>query len=237
MKLRWGVGSCWLAGAWWLLVLSAAVPVTASAQGFDPASTIGAYTAALNNHDVAAALALFDKNGSATDAAGHTYEGRAGLTEFLLDSGFDNPDARIATDHLRVLGNRAMWTYACSCADGLTEVRMVVNQDKISVFYVRRVPTSADAASTRLRASPAATQLAWEPLLVGLGLGLALAAVVLGLRRRRPPSPPTRSSQGNLLASLALSRGLGRADLLASDSASSGGVKAERWVETRRVKR
>jgi hypothetical protein len=223
MMLRWSVRCCGLVGAWWLLVLNGAIPATASAQGYgyDPASTVGAYTAALNSHDVAAALALFDKNGSATDVAGRTYEGTEGLTQFLLDSGFGNPDARIATDHLRVVGNRALWTYACSCADGLTEVRMVVNQNKITVFYMnRQVGGSPGSASTRLAANPRTTPVAWVPLLLGLALGLAVAVVVLGVRRRRPPSLPTRPSQGSLLASLAQSRRLMHADTLATNTAT-----------------
>ena len=39
-------------------------------------------------HDVNSALALFDANGSASDRSGHNYAGQAGLTEFLLNSGF-----------------------------------------------------------------------------------------------------------------------------------------------------
>jgi hypothetical protein len=47
---------------------------------------------------VRAALALFDQYGSATDSRGRHYEGQAGLTEFLLASGFNSPDAHIETE-------------------------------------------------------------------------------------------------------------------------------------------
>jgi hypothetical protein len=67
-----------------------------------------------------AALALFDQYGSATDAAGHHYEGGAGLTEFLLASGFATPDAHITTQNLHIVANRAVWTNACSCGTGST---------------------------------------------------------------------------------------------------------------------
>src|SRR4051812_29763019 len=138
MKPRWIKRLGALLAALLVLVLGGASPRTAAAQGFDPASTVGAYAAALNAHNLAAGLALFDQNGSATDKAGRHFEGRDGLTAFLLESGFGSPDARVTTDHLRVLGNRALWTYTCSCATDTTEVRLVVNQDKITVFFMSR---------------------------------------------------------------------------------------------------
>jgi hypothetical protein len=199
MKLRWsvrpGVRPGVLPGvlATALLLLAAATAEPVAAQGFDPASTVRAYTAALNNHDVAAALALFDRYGSATNAAGRTFDGPDGLRQFLLDSGFGNPDARITTDHLRVVGNRALWTYTCSCDDRPTEVRLVVNQDKITVFFMSpQSAASLAAARTRLAARSNGWPLPTAALLGGLVLVLAI--VVLGLRRRRPPGGRVRAA-------------------------------------------
>jgi hypothetical protein len=205
MRLRW-IGQLGAPGVALLVwVLGAAYPTGASAQGFDPASTVGAYAAALNAHNLDAGLALFDQNGSATDATGHHFEGRAGLTAFLLESGFGTPTARVTTDHLRVLGNRALWTYTCSCATGTAEVRLVVNQDKITVFFMSR-PSTAAAASSSTRVG--APESGLPRRVVEVGLGLAVVAIVVGVRRRRTPTPPSRPSQGMLLAMLAQSRGL-----------------------------
>jgi hypothetical protein len=205
MRLRWSrqLGAPGVALLVW--VLGAAYATGAAAQGFDPASTVGAYAAALNAHNVDAGLALFDPNGSATDATGHHFEGRDGLTAFLLESGFGNPAARVTTDHLRVVGNRALWTYTCSCATGTAEVRLVVNQDKITVFFMSRPSPALAASSTTRVGAPEAGLPRWVP---EVGLGLGLVAIVIGVRRRRAPTPPTRPSQGMLLATLAQSRGL-----------------------------
>jgi hypothetical protein len=186
-------------------VLGAVFATGADAQGFDPASTVGAYAAALNAHNLDAGLALFDQTGSATDLTGHHFEGRAGLTAFLLESGFGNPAAHVTTDHLRVIGNRALWTYTCSCATGTAEVRLVVNQDKITVFFMSRPPTAVAASSSTRVGTPDSGLPRWVP---EVGLGLALVGIVIGWRRRRTPTPPTRPSQGMLLATLAQSRGL-----------------------------
>src|SRR5438105_14179106 len=122
-----------VAAAFVVCVVCAYVPaVAADEQG--PGAAVMAYSAALNSHDLATALALFDQYGSATDARGRHFEGRAGLTEFLIGSGCDTPDAHITTEGLHVVANRAVWTYSCSCAAGSTEVRLVLNHDKISVF-------------------------------------------------------------------------------------------------------
>src|SRR6185312_11348136 len=67
---------------------------------------------------------------------GRHYEGAAALTEFLRANGFDRADAQIKTERLHVVANRAVWTYSCSCAPGSTEVRLVTNHNKISVFAV-----------------------------------------------------------------------------------------------------
>ena len=91
-------------------------PGTSAQTVDDPASVVEAYVDALNAHDLAAALALFDQNGSATDAQGRHFEGRDGLTEFLLANGFGAANMRIATTQLQVFGNRALWTYTCSCS-------------------------------------------------------------------------------------------------------------------------
>jgi hypothetical protein len=179
-----------------LLGALTAVPLTVGAQVWDPAVAVSAYSAALNTHDLPAALALFDQYGSATDAAGHHFEGRAGLTDFLVSSGFDSPDARITTEGLHVVGNRAVWTYRCSCATGSTEVRLVLNHDKISVFAVMAQP-----AAPQPRSSPG-----WLPWLAGLGLVAGALAGLFGLWRGRPACPAPRQTQGHLLAALALSR-------------------------------
>ena len=176
-----------------LLVLLCCLPSTAAAQEWDPAAAVTAYSAALNAHDLAAALALFDANGSATDVHGHNFGGQAGLTQFLLDSGFGSPDARITTEHLHVVANRAIWTYTCSCAAGSTEVRLVLNHDKISVFAMM-APRAAPPA-----VGPQNQVLPWL-----LGLGVLAVTLAWGLVVRRQPSLVTRprASQGHLLAAL-----------------------------------
>ncbi len=168
-------------------------PETAAAQVWDPAAAVGAYSAALNAHQLETALALFDENGSATDKFGHHFEGRAGLTEFLLGSGFGSPDARITTDSLVVVANRAIWTYSCSCADGSTNVRLVMmNGNKISVFAVVAPP-----------AQPLPRADAWAlRRILGFGVGAGALAAGLALVRQRPSAPVRRASQGRLLAGL-----------------------------------
>lgn len=176
-----------------LLLVLCATPSRVGAQEWDPAPIISAYTAALNTHDLATALALFDENGSATDKFGHHFEGRAGLTEFLLRSGFGSPDARITTDAVRVVANRAIWTYSCSCVDGSTEVRLVMmNHSKISVFAIVAPPAPP------LRKADVAVL----PRLVGLGLVMGTLVGGLSLWRRRSATPSPRASQGRLLAGL-----------------------------------
>jgi hypothetical protein len=180
-----------------------------AAQESGPAAAISAYSAALNAHDLAAGLALFDQYGSATDAHGRHFEGPAGLTEFLLDSGFSSLDARITTEGLHVVANRAVWTYKCSCAAGSTEVRLVVNHDRISVFAVLPPPTAAapkaDAGVLAWLVGRAQWSVAVLPWLVGLGLA-AGARAALAMRWGRVAASSPRPNQGRLLAALAQAR-------------------------------
>jgi hypothetical protein len=167
----------------------------ASAQtADDPASAIDAYVAALNAHDLAAALALFDQNGSATDAHGRHFEGRRGLSEFLLANGFGDADARITTNQLQVFGNRALWTYTCSCADNATDARVVLNHNKIIVFFMDVPGVGADSGAGASGASLAL----WVMVLA------LLASVALSVRGGvgRDPVPPPRPAKGRLLAGL-----------------------------------
>jgi hypothetical protein len=167
--------------------------IPASAERWDPATTISAYSDALANGDLDAALALFDDTGSATDRAGHTFSGRAGLTTFLRENGFGATDAQITAERLQVTANRALWTYTCSCASGSTEVRIVVNdRGKISVFFI--VPPPAAKLPNHGIDVPV-----WLPAVA------LMAAAVLGLgwRRRTSAQEASRSaSQGRLLAGL-----------------------------------
>jgi hypothetical protein len=179
-----------------LLCALSAAPLTAAAQVWDPSVAISAYSAALDTHDLPAALALFDQYGSATDAAGHHFEGRAGLTEFLLNSGFASPDAKITTEGLLVVANRALWTYRCSCASGSTEVRLVLNHDKISVFAMMAPPASPLPKA-------GAGLLPW---LAGLGLVAGALAGGVGLWRGRCASVAPRQTEGRLLAALRQAR-------------------------------
>jgi hypothetical protein len=183
-----------------LLCALTAMPLTVAAQVWDPTAAVSAYSAALNAHDMPAALALFDQYGSATDAAGHHFEGSAGLSEFLLSNGFNNPDARITTEGLQIVANRAVWTYSCSCATRSTEVRLVLNHNKISVFAVVAPPASVQPRS-------GAGSLLW---FVGLGLVAGTVAGGLGLWRRRTAGVTARhdqgKGQGRLLAALLQSR-------------------------------
>jgi hypothetical protein len=165
----------------------------ADADGWDPAATVSAYIAAFNMGNVDGALALFDENGSATDLAGHTYTGRAGLTQFLRNNGFGSANARLTTDQLTVVANRAFWDYTCSCTPVPTQVRIVINdQDKISVFamFPSHAPVRADAASS---------------VPVWLLSGVLLCAIVTGLTLQKRvttrPLPP-RPAQGHLIAAL-----------------------------------
>jgi len=179
-----------------LLCALIAAPLTAIAQVWDPSVAISAYSAALNTHDLPAALALFDQYGSATDAAGHHFEGRAGLTQFLLNSGFGSSDAVITTDGLLIVANRAVWTYSCTCASASTEVRLVLNHDKISVFAVMAPPASPLPKA-------GAGLLPW---LAGLGLVAGALAGGIGLWRGRGASGVPRQTEGHMLAALRQSR-------------------------------
>ncbi|HLZ29501.1 MAG TPA: nuclear transport factor 2 family protein [Chloroflexota bacterium] len=196
------------------LLLLCCAPSTASAQAsdWDPAGAVSAYTAALNAHDVDSALALFDDNGSASDKSGHNYLGRAHLTEFLLNTGFSNPEARITTRSLTVVANRAIWTYTCTCAAGSTDVHIVLNdQNKISVFAI--VPPRA--APLR-RADDGIL-----PWLIGLGLVASALASGIGVwHGRTTPRRIPRATQGRLLAALVQAR--------AAQGAMLGGADSER---------
>ena len=167
-----------------LLCALIAAPLSVGAQVWDPTAAISAYSAALNVHDLPAALALFDQYGSATDAAGHHFEGRQGLTEFLLNSGFGSPDARISTENLHIVGNRAVWTYSCSCATGTTEVRLVMSR----VGGIIVIGILAGAGLSWWASRFVAT------LLFGLGprdpLTFVAAAVLLAIFGLLGPAPP-----------------------------------------------
>jgi SnoaL-like domain len=181
----------WVAPLLVLLVALCGLPSTAAAQAADPTAAIAAYSAALNAHDLGAALALFDPNGSATDARGRNFRGRDGLTQFLLGSGFASPDAHVTTENVHVIANRAVWTYTCSCTASSTEVRMVVNRDGISVFAIIPPPAARPVAGR---------QTVLLPWLVGLGVVAAALAWALTLARPKPLPP--RPRQGYLLAAL-----------------------------------
>lgn len=176
-----------------LLVVLCAAPESSAAQEWDPAAVVAAYSSALNAHDLPTALGLFDDNGSATDKLGHHFEGRAGLTQFLLGSGFGSPEAHITTDTLVVVANRAIWTYSCSCAEGRTDVRLVMmNGNKISVFAMLAAPAQPSRK----------TDAGVAPWLVGLAGVAGTVAGGLSLSRGRPAAPAPRASQGRLLAGL-----------------------------------
>jgi len=183
-----------------LIGLCSAAPV-AAAPDWDPAPAIAAYTAAVNAHDLPAALALFDQYGSATDIRGRHYEGPASLTEFLLATGFSSPDAHIQTVGVHIVGNRAVWTYVCSCQTEPIEVRMVMNQNKISVFAIMPPP----AAPLR---KAAARPVPWPVGIALAGILACVFTVVTGTflvrRRARPAADP--EPHGQLLTALALAR-------------------------------
>lgn len=200
-----------------VLCLWVVSPAAVAAQQWDPTAAVAAYSAALNHHDVSAALALFDQYGSATDAAGHHFEGRAGLTEFLLNSGFRSSDARITTEALRVIGNRAVWTYSCSCGAGSTEVRMVMAKDKISVFAIMEPRTLPQAR-------PNAGVIPW---LIGLGLLAGAFAGWLGWRTAHPAVVARQGAQGRLLAALLQSRSQQPGRTTVGDAQSLGPRRTE----------
>ena len=176
------------------------------AQEQDPTSAvIMKYSAALNAHDLEAALALFDEFGSATDARGRHFEGREGLTQFLLASGFGDTDTRIWTEGLHVVANRAQWTYDCSCAHEALEARLVVSHDKITVFAMRQAASPPIAPAAR-------ADIGVVPWLVGLGLVAGFGVGARGRRRGRVSGVSRRLNQGRLLAALARARAAPRTD-------------------------
>ncbi len=183
-----------------MVVLALTVLATwrgAFAQELDPASVINAYSTALNSHDAAAALDLFDQYGSATDLSGRHFEGHDGLLAFLQTSGFSTPDARVSTDNLHVVANRAVWTYTCSCVDGPLEARVVTNHGKITVFAVNR-PAGYPRPFTSAGGRPDVL-----PWLTGLGV-LALGAAIFRHQRQARLHRRTRAhlGHGRLLAAL-----------------------------------
>ena len=179
-----------------LVVMLWVTPSAASAQvTFDPAAAVDKYSAALNAQDLPGALALFAQYGSATDVHGRNFSGADGLTGFLLGNGFATPDARITTERLSVVANRAIWTYTCTCAAGATTVHLVLTTDgKISVFGMVR--PAAPPAPTRTAKGIAGWLIAGTVLLTG-GLGW-----VLGPWRKRRAVQRTRPTQGYLLLAL-----------------------------------
>jgi hypothetical protein len=177
-----------------IALLLLAGPATAAAQASDPAEIISAYSAALNEHDPTAALDLFDEIGSATDVAGHHFEGREGLNEFLLANGFGTPNVHIATTNIHVVANRAVWTYMCTCSAATIEARVVTNRGKIVVFAIIPPPPPA-AAQSRMFST---AEIWWT---LG-GLLIVLLIVRFGLNHLRPEAPPPRREHGRLLAAL-----------------------------------
>jgi hypothetical protein len=177
--------------------LCASLPAVATADETGPAAAIGAYAAALNAHDLPAALALFDQYGSATDIHGHHFEGAVGLTQFLEQSGFHDPNTRITTQNVHVVANRAVWTYSCTCAPEPTEVRLVVNRDRISVFAIQAPPASVSRAK-------APTTVPMPGLIAFLALAASIGALSAHVLRSQPPSP--RRPAGQLLIALAAAR-------------------------------
>jgi hypothetical protein len=175
------------------IALFGGAPVASAQTADDPVSVVEAYVDALNAHDLSAALALFDQNGSATDASGRHFEGRGGLTEFLLANGFGASGARVATNQLQVFGNRALWTYTCSCSAHATDARVVLNHNKIIVFFMNVSAGSASGGAT------SGSSLALWVMVLAL-----LAAVALSVRGAlsRDRAPPPRPAQGRLLAGL-----------------------------------
>jgi hypothetical protein len=201
-RILFGVQTdCRRVSRWWLvgasfaaLLLGALTTTVVVAQESDPDTVIAAYSAALNAHDVAAALALFDAYGSAADAQGHHYEGQSGLTQFLLSNGFGSPGAQITTRSVHALANRAVWTFACSCTAGLTEVRIITRNDKISVFAI--VPSPGPSTSVHQSGLP------WW-LWVGVAGGAVL--VIVQCWRGQAQAEARRPARG-LLAALAEAR-------------------------------
>jgi hypothetical protein len=173
------------------------VASVAAAPEWDPAPAIAAYTEAVNTHDLAAAVALFDQYGSATDIRGRHYEGDAGLTEFLLASGFGSPDVSIQTVGVHIVGNRAVWTYACSCQSSPTEVRMVMQRSKISVFAIM------PPAAVPYRAATPGVPLWAVWMIVAGAIAIAGACVF----QRHIPIARRRQAPGRLLTALARARG------------------------------
>jgi ketosteroid isomerase-like protein len=178
-----------------LLALLPGAPAADAQSAEDPAAIVNAFSAAFNAHDLDAALALFDPNGSATDIRGRQFDGRPGLTEFLLASGFGTANAQITTTQLQVVGNRALWTYSCSCAAEVMNVGVVLNHNRIVMFFVTR-PAARDASATA-RPSGAPSAALWP---AAIALVVAIVLTVRGLRREAPPAP--RPAQGRLLAGL-----------------------------------
>lgn len=176
------------------LLLFLAAPAANAQSADDPAAVVDAFTAAFNAHDLNAALALFDPNGSATDIGGRHFDGRLGLTQFLLDSGFAEPGAHITTTGLQVFGNRALWSYSCSCAADVTNARVVLNHNRIVVFFVTR-PNAAAATASGGSWTPSAAL--WPAL---LALLVAIVLTVRGMHGEQ--APPPRPAQGRLLAGL-----------------------------------
>jgi hypothetical protein len=181
-----------------MVLIGACAAAPAAAAELDPAAAIAAYSEAFNAHDVGAAVALFDQYGSATDIRGRHYDGPEGLFDFVLASGITRLDAQIKTESMHIVGNRAVWRYSCNCASGVTEVRLVVNRDKITVFAITPPPT---APYTRRTSS-------LMPWMFGAGVagfGVLGGAFTMWRYRRREPSaaPARRYAEGQLLLALA----------------------------------
>jgi hypothetical protein len=176
------------------IALFGGAPGASAQTSDDPLSVVEAYVDALNAHDLGKALALFDQNGSATDVHGRHFQGRDGLTEFLLANGFGASSTRVATNQLQVFGNRALWTYTCTCSAHAADARVVLNHNKIIVFFME-VPLGSGKSS----GSSGPSLALWVMVLALLA---AFALTLRGAldRDRAPPRP--RPAQGRLLAGL-----------------------------------
>ena len=117
------------------------------------------------------------------------------MTEFLLANGFGAANMRIATNQLQVFGNRALWTYTCSCSAQATGARVVLNHNRIIVFFMNVAPASANGGG-----SASGPSLALWVMVVAVLVASALTVRRALHRDRAPPRP--RPAQGRLLAGL-----------------------------------
>jgi len=142
-----------------ILILMAAWMASApvSAQPLDPAAVVDAYTAAINAHDVEAALAFVDDDAVYVRPAGR-YTGKTEVREFIDGLVFQNVRIELIGER-QVLRNYVTWTSRVTLSDPMNpnapsmtimnQAESIVRDGRIVFHMATRAPITAVAGDVQ----------------------------------------------------------------------------------------